>query len=52
VSVPPGSRRYGRPCYAFDEPAAHSAMGEEKHPRKPEAARRKLIEQYLSVWHS
>jgi TetR/AcrR family transcriptional regulator, transcriptional repressor for nem operon len=26
-------------------------MGEEKHPRKPEAARRKLIEQYLSVWH-
>jgi len=23
-----------------------------KHARKPEAARRKLIEQYLSVWHS
>lgn len=38
-------------CYAFDEPAAHSAMGVEEHAGKPEAARRRLIDRYLSVWH-
>jgi TetR/AcrR family transcriptional regulator, transcriptional repressor for nem operon len=38
-------------CYAFDEPAAHSAMGVQEDAGKPEAARRRLIERYLSIWH-
>jgi TetR/AcrR family transcriptional regulator, transcriptional repressor for nem operon len=38
-------------AYAFDEPAAHSAVAFEEHAGKPEAARRRLIERYLSVSH-
>ena len=38
-------------AYAFDEPAAQSAMSVEEHAGKPEAARRRMIEGYLSVWH-
>jgi TetR/AcrR family transcriptional regulator, transcriptional repressor for nem operon len=38
-------------AYAFDEPAAHSAVAVEEHAGKPEAVRRRLIERYLSVWH-
>ncbi|MET8329916.1 TetR family transcriptional regulator [Streptomyces sp. NPDC005181] len=34
-------------AHAFDDPAAHSAAALEEH----EAARRTLIEHYLSVWH-
>ena len=37
--------------YAFDEPAAHSAAGLEEHAGKPETARKRLIQRYLSVWH-
>ncbi|MER7692793.1 TetR family transcriptional regulator [Streptomyces sp. NPDC097610] len=45
-------------AHAFEEPAAHSPMaieehaGEhEEHAGEREAARRTLIEQYLSIWH-
>jgi TetR/AcrR family transcriptional regulator, transcriptional repressor for nem operon len=37
--------------YAFDEPAAHSAVAVDEHAGKPEAARTRLIERYLSAWH-
>jgi TetR/AcrR family transcriptional regulator, transcriptional repressor for nem operon len=37
-------------AYAFDEPAAHSVVAVEEHTGH-EAARRTLIERYLSVWH-
>ncbi|WP_426511303.1 TetR/AcrR family transcriptional regulator [Dactylosporangium sp. McL0621] len=36
--------------YAFDDPAAHSAIAVEESGR-PEAARRRLVDRYLSVWH-
>ena len=38
-------------AYAFDEPAAHSAAGARGARGEAEAARRRLIERYLSVWH-
>jgi TetR/AcrR family transcriptional repressor of nem operon len=37
--------------HAFDDPAAHSAVAIEEHAGEHEAARRTLIERYLSVWH-
>ncbi|MGY4906326.1 TetR/AcrR family transcriptional regulator [Streptomyces sp. 900116325] len=37
--------------YAFGEEAAHSPVALEEPARDHEAARRTLIEQYLSVWH-
>ncbi|MET7792000.1 TetR/AcrR family transcriptional regulator [Streptomyces sp. NPDC005248] len=37
--------------YAFGEEAAHSPVALEEPARDQEAARRTLIEQYLSVWH-
>ena len=37
--------------YAFDEPAAQSAVAVEENVGKPQAARRRLIERYLSPWH-
>ncbi|MEU2619433.1 TetR family transcriptional regulator [Streptomyces sp. NPDC007157] len=36
---------------AFAEQAAHSAMAFGEHPGEHEAARRTLIEDYLSLWH-
>ncbi|GHD37039.1 TetR family transcriptional regulator [Streptomyces mirabilis] len=36
---------------AFDEQAAHSAVAPEEQAGEREAARRTLIEDYLSVWH-
>jgi len=38
-------------AYAFDKPAAYSAMAPEEHAGEREAARRTLIEDYLSAWH-
>ncbi|MGW1888301.1 TetR family transcriptional regulator [Streptomyces sp. NPDC001970] len=38
-------------AHAFDDPAAHSAVELEEHAGEHEAARRTLIEHYLSVWH-
>ncbi|MFI5629461.1 TetR/AcrR family transcriptional regulator [Streptomyces sp. NPDC051664] len=38
-------------AHAFDEQAAHSAVTLEEHAGEHEAARRTLIEDYLSVWH-
>lgn len=38
-------------AYAFAEPGAHSAVAIEEHAGEPEVARRRLIEDYLSVWH-
>jgi TetR/AcrR family transcriptional repressor of nem operon len=38
-------------AHAFDKPAAYSAVALEEHAGEHEAARRTLIEQYLSVWH-
>lgn len=37
--------------HAFEDPAAHSPAGLEEPSGDHEAARRTLIEQYLSVWH-
>ncbi|MFJ1602068.1 TetR/AcrR family transcriptional regulator [Streptomyces sp. NPDC088253] len=37
--------------HAFDDPAAHSPVVIEDHSGDHEAARRTLIEQYLSIWH-
>ncbi|WP_030183118.1 TetR/AcrR family transcriptional regulator [Streptomyces sp. NRRL S-813] len=37
--------------HAFAEQAAHSAVAFEEHIGEHEAARRTLIENYLSVWH-
>ncbi|QIZ00281.1 TetR/AcrR family transcriptional regulator [Streptomyces sp. S1D4-11] len=37
--------------HAFEEPAAHSPVAIEEHSGDHEAARRTLIEHYLSVWH-
>lgn len=38
-------------AHAFTEQAAHSAAPLEEHAGEREAARRKLIQDYLSVWH-
>ncbi|MEV6114158.1 TetR family transcriptional regulator [Streptomyces sp. NPDC052109] len=38
-------------AHAFAEQAAHSAVALEEHDAEREAARRTLIEDYLSVWH-
>ncbi|MCX4640923.1 MULTISPECIES: TetR/AcrR family transcriptional regulator [unclassified Streptomyces] len=38
-------------AHAFEDPAAHSPMAPEEHAEEHEAARRTLIEQYLSIWH-
>ncbi|MFJ4850903.1 MULTISPECIES: TetR/AcrR family transcriptional regulator [unclassified Streptomyces] len=38
-------------AHAFEDPAAHSPAGLEEPAGDHEAARRTLIEQYLSVWH-
>jgi TetR/AcrR family transcriptional repressor of nem operon len=38
-------------AHAFDKPAAYSAVACEVHAGDPEAGRRKLIQDYLSVWH-
>ncbi|WP_406293034.1 TetR family transcriptional regulator [Streptomyces sp. NBC_00624] len=38
-------------AHAFEDPAAHSPTGREEPAGDHEAARRTLIEQYLSVWH-
>ncbi|MBQ0903088.1 TetR/AcrR family transcriptional regulator [Micromonospora sp. U21] len=38
-------------AHAFDKPAAYSAEALEEHAGEHEAARRTLIEQYLSLWH-
>ncbi|MGW4980746.1 TetR/AcrR family transcriptional regulator [Streptomyces mirabilis] len=38
-------------AHAFDEQSAHSAVAPEKQAGEHEAARRTLIEDYLSVWH-
>ena len=38
-------------AHAFREPTAHSAVALEEHAGEHEAARRTLIENYLSVWH-
>ncbi|MER7809459.1 TetR family transcriptional regulator [Streptomyces sp900116325] len=38
-------------AHAFEDPAAHSPAGLEEPTEDHEAARRTLIEQYLSVWH-
>ncbi|WP_369251155.1 TetR family transcriptional regulator [Streptomyces sp. R41] len=38
-------------AHAFEDPAAHSPVGLEEHAGEHEAARRTLIEDYLSVWH-
>jgi TetR/AcrR family transcriptional repressor of nem operon len=37
--------------YAFDEPAAHSALPFDEDGAKADTARRDLIERYLSAWH-
>ncbi len=36
---------------AFDDPAAHSAVAADEHGGEHEAARRTLIQRYLSIWH-
>ncbi|MGW7244445.1 TetR/AcrR family transcriptional regulator [Streptomyces sp. NPDC054804] len=38
-------------AHAFVEQSAHSAMVSGENPEEHEAARRRLIEDYLSVWH-
>ncbi|MCT9114419.1 TetR/AcrR family transcriptional regulator [Streptomyces mirabilis] len=38
-------------AHAFDEQAAHSTVAPEEQAGEHEAARRTLIEDYLSVWH-
>src|SRR6516225_8902053 len=38
-------------AHAFDEPGAYSAGAPEERSGEPAAARRKLVEDYLSVWH-
>ncbi|MEV4448294.1 MULTISPECIES: TetR/AcrR family transcriptional regulator [Streptomyces] len=38
-------------AHAFDEQAAHSAVAPDEQAGEREAARRTLIEDYLSVWH-
>lgn len=38
-------------AHAFEDPAAHSPVTPEEQTGDPEAARRTLIEQYLSIWH-
>jgi TetR/AcrR family transcriptional regulator, transcriptional repressor for nem operon len=38
-------------AHAFDKPAAYSAAALEEPAEEPEAARRRLVEDYLSVWH-
>ncbi|WUD75279.1 TetR/AcrR family transcriptional regulator [Streptomyces sp. NBC_00510] len=38
-------------AHAFADPAAHSPVTPEEQTEDPEAARRTLIEQYLSIWH-
>ncbi|MGW2960907.1 TetR/AcrR family transcriptional regulator [Streptomyces sp. NPDC001220] len=38
-------------AHAFVEQSAHSAMASGEQPGEHEAARRRLIEDYLSVWH-
>lgn len=38
-------------AHAFEDPSAHSPVGLEEPGGDHEAARRTLIEQYLSVWH-
>jgi TetR/AcrR family transcriptional repressor of nem operon len=38
-------------AHAFDDPTAHSAVAIEEHAGEHEAARRTLIEHYLSIWH-
>jgi TetR/AcrR family transcriptional regulator, transcriptional repressor for nem operon len=38
-------------AHAFEDSAASSSLGLEEHAGDHEAARRKLIERYLSVWH-
>ncbi|MET7498006.1 TetR/AcrR family transcriptional regulator [Streptomyces sp900116325] len=38
-------------AHAFEDPTAHSPAGLEEPTGDHEAARRTLIEQYLSVWH-
>lgn len=38
-------------AHAFDEQAAHSAVAPEEEAGEREAARRTLIEDYLSLWH-
>ena len=38
-------------AHAFDKPAAYSPEGPEEHAGEDEAARRTMIEDYLSVWH-
>src|SRR5262245_52878815 len=37
-------------AYAFDDPAAHSAIAVDES-EQPDAARRRLVDRYLSVWH-
>ena len=37
--------------HAFTEQAAHPAASPEEHAGEHEAARRKLIQDYLSIWH-
>jgi TetR/AcrR family transcriptional repressor of nem operon len=38
-------------AYAFDDPAAHSAVAPDEPGGDHEAARRTMIQRYLSVWH-
>jgi TetR/AcrR family transcriptional regulator, transcriptional repressor for nem operon len=38
-------------AHAFAKPAAYSAVALEEHAGDPEAGRRSLIKDYLSVWH-
>jgi TetR/AcrR family transcriptional repressor of nem operon len=38
-------------AYAFDQPGPHSAGALDEPAAEPEATRRTLIENYLSVWH-
>jgi TetR/AcrR family transcriptional repressor of nem operon len=38
-------------AHAFEDPGAHSPVALEEHAGEHEAARRTLIEQYLSIWH-
>ncbi|MGY6025333.1 TetR family transcriptional regulator [Streptomyces spinosirectus] len=38
-------------AHAFDKEAGHSPVEPEEHAEEHEAARRKLVEDYLSVWH-
>ncbi|MFE5375750.1 TetR family transcriptional regulator [Streptomyces mirabilis] len=38
-------------AHAFEDPTAHSPVALEEHAGEHEAARRTLIEDYLSIWH-